>query len=51
MGLNEIKNWVGRNRWMVALVLVVIAGYVVGKDRALRDNARDAASLEHSGGQ
>jgi hypothetical protein len=51
MGLNEIKSWVGRNKWLVALLLVVLAGYVVGKDWALRDNARDTASLEQSGGQ
>lgn len=51
MGLNEIKSWVGRNKWLAALLLVVLAGYVVGKDWALRDNARDTVSLEQSGGQ
>ncbi len=28
--------------WAIALVVVIFAGYQVGKDRALRDNARDA---------
>jgi hypothetical protein len=32
------------HRWWVALVLVLIAGYSVGKDSALRENARDASA-------
>lgn len=51
MSLDETKSWIGRNKWWVALIIVVFAGYMVGKDRASRDNAHDAASLEHSGGQ
>ena len=50
LSLNEIKSF-GRNKFSVALLLVVLAGYVIGKDLALRDNARDAASLEQCGGQ
>ena len=41
--LQPIVDWMKAHRWWVALVLVIIAGYSVGKDAALRDNARDAA--------
>lgn len=51
MSLDETKSWIRRNKWWVALILSVFVGYMVGKDRALRDNAHDADSLEHSGGQ
>jgi hypothetical protein len=33
----------------VVLLFALLGGYTVGKDAALRDNARDAAALEHSG--
>ena len=42
-----VLHWVKANRWAVALVAVVIVGYSVGKDAALRDNARDLAQLSH----
>lgn len=43
MTLFDVKAWTGRNRWPLALILILLGGYVVGKDMALRDNARDAA--------
>jgi len=36
-----LRNWIKARRWWVAFVLVAIAGYSLGKDAALRDNARD----------
>ncbi|HEY0009483.1 MAG TPA: hypothetical protein VGB55_12215 [Tepidisphaeraceae bacterium] len=47
--LAGIKSWMARNRLIVAFALVVVAGYTVGKDMALRDNARESPSLEMSG--
>ncbi len=47
MDLLHAANWLKERRWWVALVLVVIAGYTIGKDMALRDNSRAAAT--HSG--
>ena len=38
MGLASTISWVKAHKWWVALIIVVIAGYSVGKDRALRDN-------------
>jgi hypothetical protein len=43
MTVADVKAWIVRNKWAVAFVLILIFGYMVGKDRALRDNARDAA--------
>lgn len=55
-GRRDAAEVVPRHRWTPAsrLVLVVLgfalfAGYTVGKDMALRDNARDAALLERAG--
>ncbi|MEO9463487.1 MAG: hypothetical protein ABJ242_12225 [Marinomonas sp.] len=39
MTLQSAKKWVSKNRWWVALIVVVAFGYAVGKDRALNDNA------------
>ncbi len=39
---DRVSNWILAHKWFVALVLVVIVGYGVGKDRALRDNAVEA---------
>ncbi len=39
MTLQSAKEWVTKNRWWVALFIVVAFGYTVGKDRALNDNA------------
>ena len=36
-------DWLRQRRWWVALVLVVVAGYSIGKDRALRDNEQASA--------
>lgn len=46
MTMERISSWVKANRWLVAFGLVVIAGYTVGKDRALRDNDRDMTMAE-----
>lgn len=51
MSLDKIKSWMGRNKWWVGLILIVLAGYMIGKDRAWRDNAREAASSEIGSGQ
>lgn len=44
MTVADVKAWIVRNKWVVTFLMVLILGYIVGKDRALRDNARDAAS-------
>ena len=41
--LTDIKTRTRRNSWTIALILILLGGYTVGKDMALRDNARDAA--------
>ena len=41
MALGRAVGWTKAHRWWVALVIVVVAGYSVGKDLALRDNAAD----------
>ncbi len=41
MTLGRAVEWIKDHRWWVALVLVVVVGYSIGKDLALRDNARD----------
>ncbi|MCZ8206205.1 hypothetical protein [Gemmatimonas sp.] len=45
----EISRWINHNRFLVVLILVVLAGYTLGKDRALRDNAREVSSLAQAG--
>ena len=47
----DVVQWIRGHRWLVALVAVVIAGYSLGKDAALRDNARDALQLSQTRGQ
>ncbi len=37
----ELRQWLARNWFWVALLLVIFAGYQVGKDFAQRENARD----------
>lgn len=44
MTLARAVEWMKAHSWWVALVLVLVAGYSVGKDVALRDNARDASA-------
>jgi hypothetical protein len=39
--LSRISAWARANKWLVAFVAVVIIGYCIGKDRALRDNQAD----------
>ena len=41
MTLARAVAWLKAHRWWVALVLIVVAGYSIGKDLARRDNARD----------
>lgn len=55
-GLRESDTMTARNRRtpairlvLIVLGLVLVAGYTVGKDMALRDNARDAATREPAG--
>ena len=43
MDLARAANWLKERRWWVVLLFVIVAGYSIGKDRALTDNARDAA--------
>ena len=38
MELRQAMNWVKDHRWWVALILVIVGGYSIGKDLALRDN-------------
>ncbi|MBA3525767.1 MAG: hypothetical protein M3438_07965 [Pseudomonadota bacterium] len=48
MELRRATDWVKAHRWWVALVLVIVAGYSIGKDLALRDNRQAAAQTEAS---
>ena len=43
MSLASTMSWVKAHRWWVALMAVVVLGYSVGKDRALRENRAAAA--------
>jgi hypothetical protein len=38
----DVREVTSRNRWWIALAVVVVFGYSVGKDMAMRDNAADA---------
>ena len=44
MGESRTSIWLKERKWWIALLLVIVAGYSVGKDRALQDN-RNFASL------
>ena len=41
--------WLRKNWFWIALIIIICFGYIYGKDRALRDNARDAAAIEAQG--
>jgi len=41
----DAKAFVTKHKWWVAVVLVAIAGYSIGKDMALRDNAADSLQI------
>ena len=43
MDTGRAVDWFRSNRWWVALILVITLGYLIGKDRALRDNRLAAA--------
>lgn len=42
MTMAEVRKWTKQNWFLVAFVLAIFGGYSVGKDAALRDNAREA---------
>jgi hypothetical protein len=46
MTFQHFKSMLSQNRWWIALVILVAMGYSVGKDMALRDNARDQIKRE-----
>ena len=39
MNGSDVREVASRNRWWIALAVVVVFGYSVGKDMAMRDNA------------
>lgn len=41
MTVRGVADWARANRWVLALIFVVLVGYQIGKDRALRDNRVD----------
>ena len=41
MAMQRISAWARANLWLLALLLVVTTGFILGKDRALRDNRAD----------
>ncbi len=45
----DVREAVSRHRWWIILAVVVMFGYSVGKDRAMRDNATDALNEAESG--
>ena len=48
MNMDRISRWANANRWLLALILFIAGGYVIGKDWALRDNARDIAATSEA---
>lgn len=40
MAIRDDYNALRRHRWLIAVMVVIIMGYSLGKDRALRENAR-----------
>jgi hypothetical protein len=46
MSEGQSRQWARKNRWLIAGVLVVFGGYAIGKDLALRDNARDRIAAD-----
>ncbi len=42
----KTSDYIKKYKWLIAFFIVVAFGYIIGKDMALRDNARDAAALE-----
>lgn len=41
----NFSGYVQKHRWLIATILVVLGGYTIGKDIALRENARDMTPL------
>ena len=39
---SNVWEALSRHRWWIALAMIMMFGYSVGKDRAMRDNAADA---------
>ena len=46
MTLSDFTNTLRQHAWPIAFVLVVVAGYSLGKDAALADNAADRHAAE-----
>jgi hypothetical protein len=46
VNIGKIKDEGRRHSWLIAFVLVVCFGYMIGKDMAMRDNVRDAAAAD-----
>gem|GEM_PF-5329531 len=44
MTYHAIPIWFRRHQWLLAVTVVAVMGYTVGKDRALRDNASGLAA-------
>jgi hypothetical protein len=42
--MGGIAAWMKANRWFVAILLVIVGGYLIGKDLALRGNVSDRAA-------
>ena len=49
MTVARAVEWVKAHRWWVVLVVILVAGYSIGKDLALRDNVRDAQAQVRGG--
>ena len=46
MSLSQVAASARKYRWWWALLAVVVAGYVIGKDMAMRDNQADRPAAE-----
>jgi len=44
MAFERAFAWAKSHRWWLALIVVIIAGYSIGKDMAIRDNLRDTSA-------
>lgn len=42
----KFLDYLKKYKWLVIFFVVVAFGYILGKDAALRDNAKDAAAIE-----
>ena len=44
----DVREALSRHRWWIILAVVLMFGYSVGKDMAMRDNAADALNNAES---